>query len=386
MNSTRVLVAMSGGVDSSVAAFLLHRQGREVVGVHMRNGAESAERGPAEDAKTTRPARGCCGVEDAYDARRVADRLGFPFHVLNYQRAFGAVMDDFADEYAAARTPNPCIRCNAWLKFGRLVSFARSLGIPKVATGHYARLVDRDGRLAVARAADAAKDQSYVLFPLTQEQLASAVFPLGDLAKPEVRAVAREAGLGVQDKPDSQGICFIPDDDPGRFLRERRPDLDGAGDFRTSDGTVVGRHRGYQFFTIGQRKGLGLALGRAMYVARIDPATRTVWLGDDSDLWSRTCGIDAVNWMGWAPPPPGERRPCAVQIRAHHEAAPAVVTALDGGRARIEFDAPQRAITPGQAAVIYDGEIVAGGGWIGSGAGRSPGSGVLSPESLVPSS
>ncbi len=353
-------------------------------GAEAARGAETAENSPEE----ARPARGCCSVEDAYDARRVADRLGFPFHVLNYRRPFEAVRDDFVSEYAAGRTPNPCIRCNAWLKFGRLIEFARSLGIDRVATGHYARRVapgrpfdsigsaslaspsapralgDRQGRFAVARAADPAKDQSYVLFPLTQEALAAACFPLGGLAKGEVRALAREAGLGVEDKPDSQGICFIPDDDPGRFLRERLGDRMRPGEFQTEDGAVVGRHGGHALYTIGQRKGLGVALGRAAYVTRIDPATNTVWLGDDDDLWERAFAADGVNWMGWAPPPPGEARRCAVQIRAHHPAAPAEITAIDATRVRVVFDAPERAITPGQAAVFYDGDRIAGGGWI----------------------
>jgi tRNA-specific 2-thiouridylase len=351
----RTLVAMSGGVDSSVAALLLKREGRDVVGVFMRSGV--AAPGGAERART------CCGVADAYDARRVADALGVPFYVLDFEEDFRKLIDGFCDAYDRGATPNPCILCNRDLKFGRLLAYADTVGAGAVATGHYARREARDGRVLLRRGADAAKDQSYVLFPLSQDQLGRTRFPLGDLTKAEVRSLAREAGLPVMDKPESMEICFVPGDDYRALLRERIPGRIREGELRHVDGRVLGRHPGHQFFTIGQRHGLGVALGEPAYVVRIDPATNTVVLGGAEGLLSGGCTVRDVVW-GIAPPTPGSERKAAVQIRSQHRAAPAVVTALDGDRAAVRFGSPQRAVTPGQAAVFYEGEVVLGGGWI----------------------
>ena len=358
----RVLVAMSGGVDSSVAALLLKREGRDVVGVFMRNGVAL----PA-GAGSDRP---CCGVADAYDARRVADRLGIPFYVLDFEEGFRRLIDGFCEAYDRGETPNPCILCNRDLKFGRLLDYAGSVEAGEVSTGHYARVERREGRVLLRRGADASKDQSYVLFALPQEALARSRFPLGGMAKPEVRALAREAGLPVTDKPESMEICFVPGDDYRALLRERIPGRIREGDLLHADGRVLGRHPGHQFFTIGQRHGLGVALGTPAYVVRIDPATNTVVLGDVEGLLSGTCTVRDVLW-GADPPEAGTSLRAAVQIRSQHRAAPAAVTVRAGGRAEIRFDSPQRAVTPGQAAVFYEGEIVLGGGWIEADRGRN---------------
>jgi tRNA-specific 2-thiouridylase len=360
----RVLAAMSGGVDSSVAALLLKRQGHEVVGVFMRNGA--ARPGDAERA------RSCCGAGDAHDARRVADALGIPFYVLDFEDAFRRLIDGFCAAYDRGQTPNPCILCNRDLKFGRLLATADAAGAVGVATGHYARVERRGDRFRLRRGADAAKDQSYVLFPLSQAQLARTQFPLGGLSKPEVRALAREAGLPVMDKPESMEICFVPEDDYRTVLRERIPDRLREGDLRHRDGRLLGRHPGHQFFTVGQRHGLGVALGEPAYVVRIDAATNTVVLGGADDLMAGTCTVREVVW-GVDPPAPGAALGASVQIRSQHRAAPAVVTALGGDRAGVRFEAPQRAVTPGQAAVFYDGDAVMGGGWIEAEPDRSGG-------------
>ena len=351
----RILVAMSGGVDSSVAALILKREGRDVVGVFMRHGVAL----PAG----AEPARSCCGVADAYDARRVADRLGIPFYVLDFEEGFRRIIDGFCETYDRGATPNPCILCNRDLKFGRLLDTAGGVEAAEVSTGHYARVERRDGRVLLRRGADASKDQSYVLFPLPQEALARTRFPLGGMAKAEVRALAREAGLPVMDKPESMEICFVPGDDYRALLRERIPGRIREGELRHADGRVLGRHPGHQLFTIGQRHGLGVALGAPAYVVRIDPATNTVVLGGAEGLLSGDCTVRDVVW-GIAPPAEGTSLRGAVQIRSQHRAAPAAVTALAGGRAAVRFDSPQRAVTPGQAAVLYEGEIVLGGGWI----------------------
>jgi tRNA-specific 2-thiouridylase len=360
----RVLVAMSGGVDSSVAALLLKRQGCDVVGVFMRSGA--AIPGGPERIRSC-----CCGVADAYDARRVADVLGVPFYVLDFEDGFRRLIDGFCAAYDRGETPNPCILCNRDLKFGRLLAYADTVGAGAVATGHYARRETRDGRVLVRRGADAAKDQSYVLFPLSQDQLARTRFPLGEMTKTEVRALAREAGLPVMDKPESMEICFVPGDDYRAILRERIPGRIREGDLRHVDGRLLGRHPGHQGFTIGQRHGLGVALGEPAYVVRIDAATNTVVLGGAEALLASACTVRDLAW-GIAPPAPGTALESAVQIRSQHRAAPAVVTALAGGRAAIRFETPQRAVTPGQAAVFYGGDAVLGGGWIETEAAAAP--------------
>lgn len=352
----KMLLAMSGGIDSSVSAVLLKRAGHDVSGVFMRHGVKAES--------SARPGKqGCCSLDDAYDARRVADRLGIPFYVLNFEEQFGAIIDYFVAEYDRGATPNPCIRCNRDLKFGRLLEYADAIGAERVATGHYARVEPRAGRHVLRRGADANKDQSYVLFPLSQAQLARCEFPVGGLAKPDVRALAREAGLAIAEKPESMEICFVPDNDYRRLVRERLGERVREGEFRTVDGRVVGAHPGHQLFTIGQRKGLGVAFGRPVYVVAIDASTNTVVLGGDEDLKRTSLDVRGVNWIE-QDARPGERFETIVKIRSRHEGAAATVEALDGGHARVTFAEPQRAVTSGQAAVFYRGDAVLGGGWI----------------------
>jgi tRNA-specific 2-thiouridylase len=271
-------------------------------------------------------------------------------------------MDQFADEYAAGRTPNPCVSCNVWLKFGKLWSYGKQVGADFVATGHYARIVEGpDGHPRVARAADPAKDQSYVLSGLRRELLPHVLLPVGEYRKPEVRAMARELGLPVHDKPDSQEICFVPDDDYLGFVRSRRPGLDTAGAIVDEEGRTLGRHEGIEAFTIGQRKGLGIAVGAPRYVVQIEPATRTVTIGPRASLDRGGLEASRFNWQG--PEPSGSVR-CLAQIRARHLAVPATAEPLPGGHARVRFDAPQPAVTPGQVVALYEGDLVLGGGWI----------------------
>jgi len=343
---------MSGGIDSAVAALLLRRAGHDVTGVFMRNGVHVEE--------STQ--KSCCSVGDAYDARRIADRLGFPFYAVNFADGFEGIIRNFVDEYNAGRTPNPCVLCNRDLKFGRLLQFSDSLGIRTIATGHYARLEPRSGRTALRRARDAKKDQTYMLFALSQAQLSRTLFPLGGLEKPEVRSIAREAGLSIADKPESQEICFVPAGDYRELLRGRTPEAFGEGEFRTTDGELLGTHGGHQNFTVGQRRGLGVAAGRRLYVVRIEPETNTVVLGDEDELRRGEMAVGRVNWVSIdAPTAPVSAQ---VRIRHGHEPVPATLTAEAGGRVRAVFKEPQKIVTPGQAAVFYDGDLVLGGGWI----------------------
>ncbi len=354
----RVVVAMSGGVDSSVAAALLAESGHEVVGLFMRTGVSAGGAdGPAR--------RGCCGLEDAHDARRVADRLGIPFYALDLRRDFDRLVEGFLDEYEAGRTPNPCILCNRDFKFGRLLAVADDLGAEGVATGHYARIVSRAGRLAVARSADAEKDQSYVLFPLAQEQLARARFPLGGFRKADVRRIARERGLPVFDKPDSQDICFVPGGDYARLFAERRPGSLREGPLVDRAGVVIGTHGGHQLYTIGQRRGTGGGAPAPRYVLGLDPAANAVVVGGEEDLYRSRFSLDGVVWGGMAPPSAGGSFEADVRIRHRHTPRRATVVALRDGTLDVAFHEPERAITPGQAAVLYDddGAILAG-GWI----------------------
>jgi tRNA-specific 2-thiouridylase len=353
--AARVVLAMSGGVDSSAAAYLLRRQGYDVVGLFMRTGAH----GP-DDARPDRK-RGCCSAVDAADARRVADRLDLPFYALDFEQDFHEVIDYFADEYLAGRTPNPCVVCNSRLKFGRLWAYARGLEADFIATGHYARAVAGPDGPQLHRAADPEKDQSYVLFGLPRELLGRVLFPVGGYRKEEVRALAREAGLGVADKPDSVEICFVPDGDHARLVRARRPGRPTAGRVLDPAGRVLAAHDGIERFTVGQRKGLGFAAGGRRYVLKIIPGDNDVVVGGREGLLASGLVASGVNWL--ADPPAGPRA-CAAKIRYRHPAAPARVTALPGGGARVTFDEPQSAVTPGQAVVFYDGPRVLGGGWI----------------------
>jgi tRNA-specific 2-thiouridylase len=380
----RVVLAMSGGVDSSAAAVLLQRSGYEVIGLFMRSGADdacatSSDLLPVLQSKPHK--QGCCSASDAADARRVADTLDIPFHALNFRDAFGRIKDYFAEEYLAGRTPNPCVMCNNWLKFGRLWEFARQVGATKIASGHYARIghgrlegenlseklapsvlngPDAYHNVPLLRGCDRAKDQSYVLFGIERQLLPHVLFPVGELTKPEIRALAREAGLRNAEKPDSQEICFIPDNDYANFLRRYRGKIDTAGEMVDTAGNVVGTHTGYERFTIGQRKGLGVAFGSPRFVVKIEPETKRVVIGTYDELGRRELEAIRANWLADVP----SQFRCMAQIRYQHRAAAAEVTVLDGDRFHVVFDEPQYGVAPGQACVLYHKDQVLGGGWI----------------------
>jgi tRNA-specific 2-thiouridylase len=353
----RVVLAMSGGVDSSVAAFLLKEQGYEVIGLFMRTGAHGSDDAPSRK-------KGCCSALDAGDARRVADRLDIPFYALDFEQDFERIVDYFADEYLAGRTPNPCVVCNNWLKFGKLWSYGRQLDADYIATGHYARIVNRAGSVELHRAADPDKDQSYVLYGLPRAILPRVLFPIGGYRKEEVRALARAAGLSVADKPDSVEICFVPDGDHASLIRRRRPELATAGHIVSTGGQVLAEHHGIENFTIGQRKGLGFAAGERRYVLRIVPGENEVIVGRREELLAPGLLASRVNWL--LDVPPVEPLSCTVKIRYRHAPTPAQVTGLPDHGARLDFAEPQSAVTPGQAVVFYDGARVLGGGWIES--------------------
>jgi tRNA-uridine 2-sulfurtransferase len=350
----KIVVAMSGGVDSSVAAALLAEQGHDVIGLSMQLYDQS---GPESFGS-------CCSLDDLHDARRVAATLGFPHYIVNFERQFReTVIANFVAEYASGRTPLPCAHCNSDLKFSTLLDRARGFDAAHVATGHYARVVQRhDGRWLLKRSVDAAKDQSYFLFSLTQEQLAHAVFPVGDLTKPQVRAQARRLSLNVADKPDSQEICFVPDDDYASFVARQAPEVARTGAIVNENGDHLARHGGVHRFTIGQRKGLGVTAAVPMYVLKIDPRSRDVTVGPRASLDRERLTASQVNWI--AVDRPGGWLTAAAQIRHRHTPAAGRVRALEDGKAEFVFDTPQAAVTPGQAIVFYDGDVVIGGGWI----------------------
>jgi tRNA-specific 2-thiouridylase len=409
---------MSGGVDSSASALLLKEQGYEVIGLFMRSGVveetacrvEQTAGGGMElpVVSTKAHKQGCCSASDAADARRVADALDIPFHALNFREEFGRIQDYFADEYLAGRTPNPCVQCNVWLKFGKLWEFARQVGAEHIATGHYARVgmpgcgsktshqpdgqargttivgdcspslavragmetasgdavfaKDRvSGAPGLFRGRDPDKDQSYVLFGIRRELLGRILFPVGGHTKSEIRELARRAGIGTAEKPDSQEICFIPDNDYAAFVERHRGEQETAGELVDTAGNVVGHHPGYERFTIGQRKGLGVTFGAPRFVVRIEPESRRVVIGTREELGRTDLEADRLNWL--MEDVPTEFR-CMAQIRYQHRAAECTVAVGDGDRMQVTFDEPQFGVAPGQAVVLYGGERVLGGGWI----------------------
>ncbi|MEK7863431.1 MAG: tRNA 2-thiouridine(34) synthase MnmA [Chloroflexota bacterium] len=359
----RIVVAMSGGVDSSVAAALLAEQGHDVIGLSMQLHDASEDAGHGDG---TRAFGSCCSLGDLHDARLVAAAIDIPHYIMNFERQFNEhVVSNFVREYAAGRTPLPCAHCNSDLKFATLAERARGFDADAVATGHYAR-VERDaatGAYRLKRGIDRGKDQSYFLFALTQDQLACAIFPVGDRPKEAVREYARSRGLPVADKPDSQDICFIPDRDYATFVAQRVPQAARAGAIVDERGEVVGNHTGIHRFTIGQRKGLGLAspTGAPLYVLALDPAGQRVVVGPKTSLERTTLTASGVNWI---PVEPAAPLRVSAQIRHRNQPAPGAVRSLGEGRAELVFDTPQIAVTPGQAVVFYDGDTVAGGGWI----------------------
>jgi tRNA-specific 2-thiouridylase len=371
---------MSGGVDSSVAAHLLLEQGHEVVGVFMRHGEESPVACSVESKESASGSllpvlsqradhkQGCCSASDAEDARRVAERLDIPFYALNLQEEFQQIIDYFVDEYTQGRTPNPCVMCNNWLKFGKLFDYADSIGAEYVATGHYARLIpdsrfqipDSSATTAVYRGVDDAKDQSYVLFGIERELLPRMLLPVGGFNKPRIRELAAGLGLRIADKRDSQEICFVTSGKHDEFV-QARAGQDRGGQIVTTDGRVVGEHHGIERFTVGQRKGLGVAMGERYFVVRVEPATRKVVIGQHDELARSELTAQRTNWQ--VDPPQGEFR-CLAKIRYNAKPAAATATVLPGRRLHVAFDEPRFGVAPGQAVVCYDGDRMLGGGWI----------------------
>ncbi len=352
---TRVIVALSGGVDSAVAAALLVEQGDEVIGAMLRLWAE---RGPG-DARANR----CCTQEAIDRARRVADRLDIPFYLINAEAAFkDQVVDYFVAEYGAGRTPNPCVPCNRTIRFGLLLNRALALGAAFLATGHYARVRHVEDHHQLLRGQDPHKDQSYFLYALTQEQLAHVLFPLGELTKEEVRAIARQHGLPVAEQPESQDICFLADGDYRRFLAHQAPHLFRPGPIRDTSGHVLGQHQGLPAYTIGQRKGLGIAAAEPLYVLAIEPAENALIVGPAEELGQDECLVAGMHYISGETPMATSRATAQTRYRAR--LVPVTVTPLPDKRAHVRFASPQRDVTPGQFLVLYDGEVVLGGGVI----------------------
>ncbi|HEY7339113.1 MAG TPA: tRNA 2-thiouridine(34) synthase MnmA [Bryobacteraceae bacterium] len=367
MHDPVIAVAMSGGVDSSVAAGMLHSRGERVIGLTMQ--LWNQRRLP--ELQGERATGRCCSLDDVYDARYVAQHLGIPYYVVNFEERFEAqVVKPFIDEYLAGRTPIPCTLCNNFIKFDQFLEMAEGVGAKRMATGHYARIRwnPDNGRWQMLKSVDRAKDQTYFLFGLTQDQLARTLFPLGGMEKAHVRELARELGIPTAEKPDSQEICFVPNGDYATFIdayfREQgiSPDQT-AGELVTSDGRVIGEHPGVHRFTVGQRRGLRFAAGEPLYVIATEPSTRRVVVGRNEELLRAAMRVKDLNWIS-IPAPAGPLR-AEVKIRNKHAAsAAAIVPTADPARVEVHFDEPQRAVTPGQGAVFYSGELVLGGGWI----------------------
>ncbi len=371
---SRVVLAMSGGVDSSVAAHLLIEQGHEVIGVFMRHGEEAVEACAIDGQPQSSPIlpilnqradhkQGCCSASDAEDGRRVAERLEIPFYALNLQAEFRGIIDYFVDEYSVGRTPNPCVMCNNRIKFGKLFDYANSVGAEFLATGHYAQLAQTSNGPSLTRGVDAGKDQSYVLFGIRREYLQRMLLPVGSFQKPVIREIAGQLGLNVAEKKDSQEICFVTSGKHDEFVRSRRgADSEStAGDIVTTDGTVVGTHPGIEGFTVGQRRGLGVAMGEPYFVVQIKLAEKQIVIGKAEALGRSELTANDTNWL--VDPPSGPFT-CKAQIRYNSSAHDATAEILDGQRLSVKFDDPQKGVAPGQAVVCYDGDQVLGGGWI----------------------
>lgn len=345
---------MSGGVDSSLAALLMKEKGYECIGCTMKL-YENEDAG-IEKTKT------CCSLDDVEDARNVACLLDMPFYVFNFTERFRTqVIDRFVQSYEEGRTPNPCIDCNRYMKFDKLYERAKLMGCEYIVTGHYARIEKEDGKFILKKALDETKDQTYVLYTLTQDQLAHTMFPLGDLTKRTVRNIAEKNGFINANKPDSQDICFVPDGDYASVIEKYTGRICMPGNFVDTEGNIMGRHKGIIHYTLGQRKGLGIAAGKPVYVCEIRPQTREVVLGNPEDLMSRDVYVSDFNWISGNAP--GGRIRCTAKVRYRQSEQPAVLS-VEGDIVHIVFDQPQRAITPGQAAVVYDGDVVLGGGTI----------------------
>lgn len=354
----KVVVGMSGGVDSSVAAYLLKERGYDVIGVTMQIWED-------EEQQRTEENGGCCGLSAVDDARRVADRLEIPYYVMNFKQEFQEkVVDYFVEEYLAGRTPNPCIACNRYVKWESLLKRSMEIGADYIATGHYARIAKLpNGRFAIRNSVTARKDQTYALYNLTQFQLAHTLMPIGEYEKDQVRRIAQEAGLPVAAKPDSQDICFVPDGDYAAFLKKKAGErMPGEGDFVTRDGTVLGKHKGITHYTIGQRKGLGLSMGEPVFVSELRPKTNQVVVGEETQVFKKGLLCDHLNFMGMEDLE--EPRRVWAKVRYAHKGQWCRIERQGRDLIRAEFEEPVRAITPGQAVVFYEGEYVLGGGII----------------------
>ena len=381
---TKILVAMSGGVDSSVAAAMLVEQGHDVVGCFMRLGTpgEDLEADRSDAGEQLRIAhRGCCSIGDAADARRVAARLGIPFYVCNFKREFGRIIDYFVGDYNDGRTPNPCIRCNDWLKFGRLHEYAQQIDATHLASGHYARVEHGPSGSRLLRGIDHDKDQSYVLFGAPADRISQMLLPIGGLTKAEVREKARQFGLMTAEKPESQEICFVPDDDYAGLIERRSPGSIVQGEILDEEGKIIGEHPGHQHFTVGQRRGIGIATGIPLYVLSKDPSSNSITIGksDRLDVASCTCG--EINWLE-SEPRREDALECEVQFRAHATPVRARVH-MEGRRLHVVFLEPQKAVAPGQALVCYEGDVVLGGGWIESVSVDEPPCSEKTPDAII---